>query len=937
MPSYVLRDYQKECVDLVNGLPDGCRTVVALATGLGKTLVGASLEFKGRVLWLSHRDELVRQPEKYFRARGMSFGIEKADEHADGEDVISASVQSLYHDSRLESFPKDAFDTIIVDEAHHAAAPTYKKILSYFTPRKVIGLTATPGRGDGVRLTDVFDNICFSRNIAWGITHGYLADIRCLRVSGGFDLSGVDMSGGDYTAASLERAMDESENAETVACAYMDSCRPKQLRTLVYCPTRRICQEVADAIKKKIPDKEQETVRVLTGEDPADVRSQALADFRKGKARCLVNCMILTEGTDLPETRVIINDRPTANSSLYTQIVGRGTRLAEGKTDCLVIDIVGKDWKDKVLCTAPTLFGIDPDRLPARVRAQITDGKTDLSAAAEDAIDSMLPNLSAVLMKRLTVQAELVNIFTQEAVQTVEMAQTYGLSAAAGSIALQAESAGPDGFGDLYIHKTPYTDRAFRIDATYHDRIYISEPDMLDHAKITLDFRDGGRIYGVPERAVSPLMPRETAVSFVTDLLTCLPEEFMPLWSVSARKAWGRECATYGQQKYLSRLYGAAAREKTGSLSRIAASDLIDLALDADALKADKKRIDKEKTDAGKKRAGKVLVAWETKKRIEEERKQIRMKDAADAWTNWAEKDGLHARADKIRKDMAERRRQEEIQMARETGLLHQTQTLTVETADESRWTTSAPESDKQASFLDALLGDLEAKHVFLDDGEHSRTELPRFTSGQASLLIDLFLRIKNGGIPGIPAQSCAVSVDVKKLIADVQKLTGRGISSLTLSFVYLTADEAEVEQSRRRTREKEVREEAMRAYEEMQAREQKEREQEAARRDAFYEKSARECGYGKLVRAGVPLLAAERFIQNGKDSLLDVSRVMQFQARSFVLETKFPRHLWDQTRAALQSRGLKAGAYPLSPEEEKQMLDGVDPTDRPAALDREA
>ncbi|MGN0361695.1 MAG: DEAD/DEAH box helicase family protein [Bilifractor sp.] len=116
MPSYVLRDYQKECVDLVNGLPDGCRTVVALATGLGKTLVGASLEFKGRVLWLSHRDELVRQPEKYFRARGMSFGIEKADEHADGEDVISASVQSLYHDSRLESFPKDAFDTIIVDE-----------------------------------------------------------------------------------------------------------------------------------------------------------------------------------------------------------------------------------------------------------------------------------------------------------------------------------------------------------------------------------------------------------------------------------------------------------------------------------------------------------------------------------------------------------------------------------------------------------------------------------------------------------------------------------------------------------------------------------------------------------------------------------------------------------------------------------------------------
>lgn len=114
--SYVLRDYQKECVDLVNGLPDGSRTVVALATGLGKTLVGASLDFHGRVLWLSHRDELVRQPEKYFRARGMSFGIEKADEHAGDEDVVSASVQSLYRDERLHSFAPDAFDTIIVDE-----------------------------------------------------------------------------------------------------------------------------------------------------------------------------------------------------------------------------------------------------------------------------------------------------------------------------------------------------------------------------------------------------------------------------------------------------------------------------------------------------------------------------------------------------------------------------------------------------------------------------------------------------------------------------------------------------------------------------------------------------------------------------------------------------------------------------------------------------
>ena len=111
-----LRPYQKEAVETVDALPDGSRTIVALATGLGKTVVAANFATNGRILWLSHRDELVRQPERYFAERGLSYGIEKAEETSNGEQVVSASVPSLCKDTRLHKFAPDAFDIIVVDE-----------------------------------------------------------------------------------------------------------------------------------------------------------------------------------------------------------------------------------------------------------------------------------------------------------------------------------------------------------------------------------------------------------------------------------------------------------------------------------------------------------------------------------------------------------------------------------------------------------------------------------------------------------------------------------------------------------------------------------------------------------------------------------------------------------------------------------------------------
>lgn len=171
-----LRGYQRECVEAVERAGDG-RHLVVMATGLGKTVTFAALPRRGRTLILSHRDELVRQPERYF---DCPFGVEKAGERSHGEEVVSASVQTLSREARLSRFKPGDFDVVITDEAHHAVAETYRRVVDRLEPRVHLGFTATPNRNDKVGLKAVFDDIVFSRDMKWGIEHGYLADIDCM-------------------------------------------------------------------------------------------------------------------------------------------------------------------------------------------------------------------------------------------------------------------------------------------------------------------------------------------------------------------------------------------------------------------------------------------------------------------------------------------------------------------------------------------------------------------------------------------------------------------------------------------------------------------------------------------------------------------------------------------------------------------------------------
>lgn len=329
-----LRPYQEECLA---SIPARGSFLIQMATGLGKTVTFSRIPRQGRMLIISHREELVHQPAKYF---DCPVGFERAEERSNGEEVVSASVQSLVR--RLDRFEPDAFDVIITDEAHHAVAPTYRKIYEHFTPRLHLGFTATPNRDDGIGLSAIYQDIIFEKDIKWGITNGYLSPIYCLRANIGFDLSRVAIRMGDYAPGELDAAVNVKGANKAVAEAFAKYAEPP---ALIFCAS----VDHAYALAREIPG----AVAVKGGEE----RGHIVDAFARGEIPAITNCMVFTEGTDLPNVKTVIIVRPTKNISLYTQMVGRGTRLCEGKERLTLIDCVG--ISDKGLCTAPSLFGLD--------------------------------------------------------------------------------------------------------------------------------------------------------------------------------------------------------------------------------------------------------------------------------------------------------------------------------------------------------------------------------------------------------------------------------------------------------------------------------------------------------------------------------------------------------------------------------------------------
>lgn len=346
------RPYQKECLETIAAKGKG-RWLVKLATGMGKTAIFTHVPHE-RMLILSHRQELVDQPLNYFPdsvVKGKEIGSEHAPPDAT---VVSASVQSIAR--RLQKFSPESFDLIVVDEAHHSAAPTYRKILDYFKPEVLLGFTATPNRADGARLDDVYQEIIYDKDLRWGIEQGYLCDIECKRAYIGYDLSKVSTRNGDYALDELGEAMSGCEAA--IAEAYRTLAKGS---TLIFAVNVEMCEDIAALIDGAV---------VVSGKTPRPEREDIIRRFDAGEIPCIVNCMVLTEGTDITRVETIIMARPTQSDSLYIQMVGRGLRLFDGKERLRLIDCCGVTGK-RELCQAPTLLGEDFKAVPEKDREQL--------------------------------------------------------------------------------------------------------------------------------------------------------------------------------------------------------------------------------------------------------------------------------------------------------------------------------------------------------------------------------------------------------------------------------------------------------------------------------------------------------------------------------------------------------------------------------------
>jgi superfamily II DNA or RNA helicase len=358
-----LRPYQQEALDSVVSFSEKgiVRQLVVLPTGAGKTVIFSHLpQFKQKslpMLVLAHREELLHQAKEKISWSNpdLTVEIEQGENHAGHVDVVVASVPTLgrAQSTRIQKYPPDYFNSIVIDEAHHAAAPTYRRILDYFNPSFLLGVTATPQRSDSVRLTDVFQEIVYYKTIQDLIQDGYLSPLVGYRIKTDTDISGVETNDGDYNQSQLEDVIDNPQRNATIVAAYNDLV--PNAKALVFAAGVRHAQNLALSFGQA-----QITNEVILGVSSTDDRRDILARFASGETRVLINVGVLTEGFDEPSVEAILLARPTRSTLLYTQIVGRGTRLYEGKPHCTILDFADTT-KGRKPIGLPSLLGLPPE------------------------------------------------------------------------------------------------------------------------------------------------------------------------------------------------------------------------------------------------------------------------------------------------------------------------------------------------------------------------------------------------------------------------------------------------------------------------------------------------------------------------------------------------------------------------------------------------
>lgn len=413
-----LRSYQQQALDAIEkGWDEFRRQLLVLPTGTGKTIVFSHLAARetrqGRhTLILAHRDELLQQAQdKLKAATGLSSALEKADSRAYelfGEslfatkpNVVVGSVQTLGN-GRLARWPKDTFDLVVVDEAHHVLSDSYRRIVDHFDGARLLGVTATPDRGDKKSLGAVFENIAFEYPMPLAIREKFLAPIRAKLLPLRIDLSAVRTTAGDYNAADLDAGIEPylKNVAEEVAKNIGNR------KTLVFLPLVRTSEMFASLLRGQ-------GIRAEHVDGGSSNRADILERYARGDFQALCNSSLLLEGYDCPDIACMVCLRPTKVRSLYQQMIGRGTRIAPGKDDLLILDFLWQSTEHS-LCVPATLFARSDEECRQMMDLVAQGGggagdEVDLLDAQVDAQKSREETLARRLREQLRKKARMLD------------------------------------------------------------------------------------------------------------------------------------------------------------------------------------------------------------------------------------------------------------------------------------------------------------------------------------------------------------------------------------------------------------------------------------------------------------------------------------------------------------------------------------------------
>jgi superfamily II DNA or RNA helicase len=395
-----LRQYQRDAANAAwKGFREFRKQLMVLPTGSGKTVIFAKMAAHPSLqpaLILAHRDELISQAvNKIWEVTGLNASIEKAQcRGSKHSEIVVGSMATMAGLDRLDTWPSDHFKMVVVDEAHHSLSKSWQTVLEHFPETKVLGVTATPHRGDRKNLGKFFENVCYEISLLDLVHQGYLSPIKVRTVPLKIDLSKVGRSAGDYSEADSGALLEPM--LEQIGDTIFEFA--KERKSLIFLPLRQTSRKLCSVLQGRGLKAEH-----IDGDDPE--RKQKLEDFKSGKITHLCNAMLLTEGYDEPSIECIIPLRPTASQPLYAQMVGRGTRIYPDKDFLLILDYLWLHEKHTLIRPAHLIAGTTEIASSMTEMSEIEAGKGltadfDLEGLHEDALHEREESLRRELARK---------------------------------------------------------------------------------------------------------------------------------------------------------------------------------------------------------------------------------------------------------------------------------------------------------------------------------------------------------------------------------------------------------------------------------------------------------------------------------------------------------------------------------------------------------